>query len=47
MFSMSQHHKYSLTELEDLIPFERDLYVEMLINYLKELEEAKQREQNG
>jgi hypothetical protein len=47
MFSMVQHHKYSHTELENLIPFERDLYVEMLINYLKELEEAKRREQQS
>ena len=36
-----QHHKYSLTEIENLIPFERDLYMEMLINYLKELEERR------
>jgi len=42
---MIQHHKYSLTELEDLLPFERDLYVEMLISYLRELEEAKRREE--
>jgi len=40
---MAQHHKYSLTELEDLIPFERDLYAEMLMNHIKQLEEAKQR----
>lgn len=43
LFSMAQHHKYSLTELEDLIPFERDLYAEMLMNHIKQLEEAKQR----
>jgi len=30
-----QHHKYSLTELENMIPFERDIYVEMLADYLK------------
>lgn len=43
-FSMVQHHKYSITEIENLIPFERDLYVEMLFNYLKEVEEAKKRQ---
>ena len=33
---MMQHHKYSLTELEDMIPWERDIYVTMLIQYLEE-----------
>ena len=33
---MVQHHKYSLTELEEMYPFERDLYVDMLKDYLKE-----------
>ena len=31
-----QHHKYSLTELENLMPFERDIYVEMLITHVEE-----------
>ena len=31
-----QHHKYSLTELENMIPWERDIYVAMLISYLEE-----------
>lgn len=43
IFSMVQHHKYSITELENLIPFERDLYADMLLNYLKEVEESRQR----
>jgi len=38
---MVQHHKYSLTELENLIPFERDIYVQMLIDHIKQVEEAK------
>ena len=33
---MVQHHKYSLTELENLYPYERDLYVDLLKEYLKE-----------
>lgn len=36
MFSLVQHHKYSLTELENLMIFERDIYVDMLINYIEE-----------
>jgi len=36
IFSLVQHHKYSITELESLMPFERDLYVEMLVDYMEE-----------
>ena len=35
-----QHHKYSLSELEEMMPWERQVYIDMLINYL---EEEKQR----
>jgi hypothetical protein len=31
-----QHHKYSLTELEAMLPWERDIYVSMLIQYIEE-----------
>jgi hypothetical protein len=31
-----QHHKYSLTELENMLPWERDIYVAMLIQYIEE-----------
>lgn len=31
-----QHHKYSLTELETLIPWEKSIYVSMLIKYIEE-----------
>lgn len=31
-----QHHKYSLTELENMLPWERDIYVNMLIQYIEE-----------
>lgn len=44
IFSLVQHHKYSITELENMIPFERDIYVDMLVTYLKDLEEAKKRQ---
>ena len=35
-FSLMQHHKYSLTELESMIPWERDIYIAMLIQYIEE-----------
>jgi hypothetical protein len=41
MFALVQHHKYSLTEIENMIPFERDIYVEMLKDYLQELEDKQ------
>ena len=40
-----QHHKYNLTEIENMIPWERDIYVDMLINYIKEENERRKREQ--
>ena len=46
-FSLMQHHKYSLSELENMMPWERDIYVGMLINYIKEEnEKIKQQEAN-
>jgi len=39
-----QHHKYSLTELENMMPWEREIYVTMLVNYIKEEKERRQRE---
>jgi|TARA_Y100001963_G_C6529136_1_gene330240 hypothetical protein len=33
---MMQHHKYSLTEIENMIPWERDVYLIQLIEYIKE-----------
>ena len=40
-----QHHKYNITEIENMIPWERDIYVDMLINYIKEENEIRKREQ--
>ena len=38
-FSLMQHHKYSLTELENMIPWEREIYVDMLITWIQEEKE--------
>ena len=35
-FALMQYHKYSLAEIENMIPFEREVYVAMLIQYLEE-----------
>ena len=31
-----QHHKYSLTELENMLPWEREIYIDMLIQHIKD-----------
>ncbi len=33
---MIQHHKWSLTEIENMIPWEREVYVGLLIEYVEE-----------
>jgi len=40
------HHKYSLNEIEAMLPWERDVYVSLLIRYVKEENERKKREQS-
>jgi hypothetical protein len=40
-----QHHKYSLTELENMLPWERDIYVSMLIQYIEEENEKVKQQQ--
>jgi hypothetical protein len=44
---MMQHHKYSLKELEDMIPWERDIYTSLLTQYIaEENEKIKQSQKN-
>ena len=38
-FALMQYHKYSLTEIENMMPWERDVYVVLLQNHIKEEEE--------
>ena len=45
-FNLMQHHKYSLTELDNMIPFEREIYVQLLINHIKEENERLRDQQN-
>ena len=35
-FAMMQHHKYSLTEIENMMPWERDIYVGLLNQHIEE-----------
>jgi len=45
-FALMQHHKYSLTELENMIPWEREVYLTLLQQYIEE-ENLKQQQKNG
>ena len=40
-----QHHKYNITEIENMIPWERDVYVGLLVNYIKEENEKERKRQ--
>ena len=40
-----QHHNYSLSDLDNMIPWESEIYLALLHEYVKE-ENAKQKEQN-
>ena len=42
-FALLQYHKYSLTEIENLIPWERDIYISMLQQHLED-EKLKQQQ---
>jgi hypothetical protein len=39
-----QHHKYSLTELDGMMPWEREVYIRLLLAHLEE-EKMKQEKQ--
>lgn len=38
-FSLAQHHKYSISDIEALMPYERDLYFQMLVNHIEKQNE--------
>ena len=42
---MVQHHKWSLTEIEDMLPYERDIYMTLLTNWVEE-ENERIKQQN-
>ena len=45
-FSLMQHHKYSLSELENMIPWEREIYLALLVKHIQE-ENEKIKQQRG
>ena len=45
-FALMQYHKYSLTEIENMMPWERDIYVALLQQHIEE-ENLKQQQQSN
>ena len=45
-FALMQHHKYSLTELENMMPWERDVYVNLLLAFIQEEARRQKAESN-
>jgi hypothetical protein len=44
-FALMQHHKYSLSELNDMMPWERNVYVTMLLQFIDEENEKLKQQQ--
>jgi hypothetical protein len=42
---MMQNHHYSLTELENMIPWEREVYISLLMQHIKEENERLKQQQ--
>ena len=43
---MMQHHNYSLTELDNMMPWEREIYIGLLEEYIKKENERMEKEKN-
>ena len=41
-----QHHQYSLTELDNMLPWERDVYIALLVKHIQEENERIRNENN-
>ena len=46
-FALMHHHKYSLTELENMIPWEREIYISLLQQHIEEENLKAQQASNG
>ena len=46
-FGLMQFHKYSLSDIESMTPFERDIYVTLLQIHIKEEEDKAKKEKNS
>ena len=44
-FALMQYHKYSLSDLENMMPWEREVYTGLLLEHIKKEEEQYKKEQ--
>lgn len=43
-FSMMQNHRWTISELEQMVPWERRVYIAMLIKWIKDENERHEQE---
>jgi len=43
---MMQHHNYNLSDLENMVPWEREIYVGLLNEHIREENERLKQQQN-
>ena len=41
---MMQHHNYSLKELEDMMPWEREIYLGLLLKHIEKEKEIREKQ---
>jgi hypothetical protein len=46
-FTMMQNHKYSLSDIENMIPWEKTIYVSLLVQHIAEENERIKRQNQG
>jgi hypothetical protein len=44
---MMQHHHWSLTEIENMMPWEKDIYVSLLADFVQQEQERQRKENAG
>lgn len=42
-FALMQYHKYSLSDIENMMPWEREIYLALLENHIREEDEKAKR----
>lgn len=45
MFDMKRYHHYTMEEVESMLPFERELYIDLILNAIKEEKELQSKQQ--
>mgnify|MGYP000297422888 FL=1 len=46
-FNLMTHWHWSLTEIENMLPFEREIYIALLLNHIKEEKQRQESQKHG